>query len=63
MHIELRFLVEQAKTLPFHFLTKEGNTTSVAIFCALVSVPLVQRTRAGCTTGVQLTGVSVPRGT
>ena len=51
MHIELSVLVEQAKTLPLPFLAKEGKTTSVAIFCAMVSVPLVQLTRAGHTTG------------
>ena len=46
-----KLLVEQAKTLPLPFLAKEGKTTSVAIFCALVSVPPVQLTRVGCTTG------------
>ena len=44
MRIVLSFLVEQAKTLPLPFLAKEGKTTSVAIFCALVSVPPVQLT-------------------
>ena len=44
MRIEVSFLVEQAKTLPLPFLAKEGKTTSVAIFCALVSVPPVQLT-------------------
>ena len=51
MRVEVSFLVEQAKTLPLPFLAKEGKTTSVAIFCALVSVPPVQLTRAGRTTG------------
>ena len=51
MRIGVSFLVEQAKTLPLPFLAKEGKTTSVAIFCALVSVPPVQLTRAGRTTG------------
>ena len=32
MHVEVSFLVEQAKTLPLPFLAKEGKTTSVAIF-------------------------------
>ena len=42
LHIEVSFLVEQAKTLPLPFLAKEGKTTSVAIFCALVSVQLTR---------------------
>ena len=40
MHIEWSFLVGLAETplLPF-FLSKEGKATTVANFCALVSVP------------------------
>ena len=44
MRIVVSFLVEQAKTLPLPFLAKEGKTTSVAIFCTLVSVPPVRLT-------------------
>ena len=65
MRIEQSFLVGLAETLPlpFFFLSKEGKATTVANFCALVSVPRGTTDSREVYHEVQLTRVSVPWGT
>ena len=62
MRIVVSFMVEQAKNLPLPFLAKEGKTTSVAIFVHWL-VYTGTTNSSGMNHGVQLTWVSVPRGT